>query len=86
MANEKKTEQQERSDVTQGKVIVHLPRALPQEEDAIFVSNGRENILVKKGVEVEVPYWAAQRLQQMEDAQRTAAAYERYSSEMASRV
>ena len=72
-------------DVEKLKVTVHLARPAPNEEDAIFVSNGRENVTVKKGMPVEVPYWVAIRLRQSEDEQEVAAAYERWSADMAGR-
>ena len=55
-------------DVEKLKVTVHLARPAPNEEDAIFVSNGRENVTVKKGMPVEVPYWVAIRLRQKLDS------------------
>lgn len=76
---------QEPIDVEKTMMTVHLPRPLPNEEDVIFVSNGRENVTVKKGMPVEVPYWVYLRLQQMEDAQAEALAYERWSADMAAR-
>ena len=72
-------------DVENLKMTVHLARPAPGEEDAIFVSNGRENVTVKKGMAVEVPYWVYIRLRQMEDAQIEAAAYENWSSKVAAR-
>lgn len=70
-------------DVENQMMTVVLPRPAPGEEDAIFVSNGRENVTVKKGMQVKVPYWVYIRLRQMLDSQEIAAAYERWSEEMA---
>ena len=67
---------QESFDVTQTKVKIHIPRALPGEETEMFFSNGRENVLVKKGVDVEVPYWVAERLRQKQAAEDVAYQYE----------
>lgn len=78
-------EQQEPIDVTEMMYTVRLPRALPGEEDCVFVSNGRENVTVKKGIPVEVPYWVYIRIMQSEDAQAEAVAYERWSNEQAVR-
>lgn len=73
----KETQQQKESiDVTQGKVRVMLPPARPGEETAVFVSNGRDNVLVRKGVEVDVPYWVAERLRQSRAAEEVAYRYE----------
>ena len=63
-------------DVTEGKVKIMLPRPRPGEETDLFVSNGRENVLVKKGVEVEVPYWVWDRLRQKDRAELVAYNYE----------
>lgn len=78
-------EEQEPIDVTEMTYKVRLPRALPGEEDCLFVSNGRENVTVKKGIWVDVPYWVYIRIQQSEDAQAEAVAYERWSNEQAVR-
>lgn len=78
--------QQEPIDVEQTKVMVFLPKPAPGEEDCVFVSNGRENVTVKKGMPVEVPYWVAIRLRQASDAEDEAARYERWSEEMAQRA
>ena len=63
-------------DVTEGRVKIMLPRARPGEETDVFVSNGRVNVLVKKGVEVEVPYWVWDRLRQKQAAEEVAYRYE----------
>lgn len=63
-------------DVTQTKVKIFIPRARPGEETDMFFSNGRENVLVKKGVEVEVPYWVADRWRQKQAAEDVAYKYE----------
>ena len=63
-------------DVTKLRVKVTTPRPRPGEETERFVSNGRENVLVKLGVEVEVPYWVAERLRQSDDAVTIAYNYE----------
>jgi len=63
-------------DVTQTRVKIIIPRARPGEETDMFFSNGRENVLVKKGVEVEVPYWVADRWRQKQAAEEAAYNYE----------
>lgn len=63
-------------DVTKTRVKIMLPRPRPGEETQRFFSNGRENVLVKCGVEVEVPYWVAERLRQSEAAEMRAYIYE----------
>lgn len=63
-------------DVTQTRVKIIIPRARPGEETDMFFSNGRENVLVKKGVEVEVPYWVADRWRQKQAAEEAAYKYE----------
>jgi len=73
-------------DVTKQKVRIHLERARAGEETEIWVSNGRENVLVKKGVDVDVPYWVWIRLMQREDAQQVAYNYEMASSERAANL
>ena len=62
--------------VKESRVKIKLERARPGEETDVFFSNGRENVLVKKGVEVEVPYWVAERYRQSEKAKDTAYKYE----------
>lgn len=62
--------------VKQTRVKIHIPRARPGEETDIFFSNGRENVLVKKGVDVEVPYWVAERWRQKQAAEDVAYQYE----------
>ena len=62
--------------VTEKRVKIRLERARPGEEQDVFFSNGRENVLVKKGVEVEVPYWVAERYWQSEKAKDKAYKYE----------
>lgn len=63
-------------DVTQQRVKIMLPRPRPGEETERFFSNGRENVLVKCGVEVEVPYWVAERWRQSQIAEQIAYNYE----------
>ena len=63
-------------DVTNQRVKIMLPRPRPGEETQRFCSNGRENVLVKCGVEVEVPYWVAERWRQSEAAELKAYNYE----------
>ena len=63
-------------DVRQTRVKIKLERARPGEETEVFVSNGRKNVQVLKGVEVEVPYWVADRLRQKEYAEERAYKYE----------
>ena len=63
-------------DVTKQRVKIMLPRPRPGEETQRFFSNGRENVLVKCGVEVEVPYWVAEIWRQSEMAEQRAYAYE----------
>lgn len=63
-------------DVRQTKVKIKLERARPGEPTEVFVSNGRQNVLVRKGVEVDVPYWVAERLRQKEYAEEVAYKYE----------
>lgn len=63
-------------DVTQTMVKVITPRPRPGEPTERFISNGRENVLLKLGVEVEVPYWVADRLRQANDAEEKAYKYE----------
>ncbi|MBQ9196899.1 MAG: hypothetical protein IJ157_06605 [Clostridia bacterium] len=75
-----KKEKQQIIDVTKTKVKIKLERPRPGEETEIFVSNGRENVLVKKGVEVSVPYWVFMILQQRDDAEIVAYNYENYSA------
>lgn len=70
------TEPMDNYDVTRERVKIFLPKPRPGEETARFVSNGRENVLVKMGVEVEVPYWVADRLQQSQKAEDVAYNYE----------
>lgn len=74
----KKTEQEtmQETDVTEGKVKIMIPRARPGEETDQFFSNGRENVLVKKGVEVEVPYWVGELWRQKQAAEEVAYRYE----------
>ncbi len=73
-------------DVTKQKVRMHLDRARPGEETEIWVSNGRENVLVKKGVDVDVPYWVWLRLMQREDAEKVAYDYETASAKRAESI
>ena len=63
-------------DVTQQRVKIMLPRPRPGEETERFFSNGRENVLVKCGVEAEVPYWVADRWRQSQIAEQIAYDYE----------
>lgn len=63
-------------DVTKQRVKIYIPRARPGEETDMYFSNGRENVLVKKGVEVEVPYWVAERWRQKQAAEEAAYRYE----------
>lgn len=63
-------------DVTKQRQRIMLPRPRPGEETQRFFSNGRENVLVKCGIEVDVPYWVADRLRQSEAAEMKAYAYE----------
>lgn len=77
-AKNKETEvtQETGIDVTTQRVKIMLPRPRPGEETQRFFSNGRENVLVKCGVEVEVPYWVAERWRQSEAAELKAYNYE----------
>lgn len=63
-------------DVTKTRVKIMLPRPRPGEERQRFFSNGRENVLVRCGVEVEVPYWVAELWAQSEAAELKAYNYE----------
>ena len=63
-------------DITETRVRIMIPRARPGEETDMFFSNGRQNVLVKKGVEVEVPYWVADRWRQKQAAEEVAYNYE----------
>lgn len=63
-------------DVTQTTVKVKLPRARPGEENFVFVSDGRKNLQVARGVEVDVPYWAWDRLRQSAFAEEMAYTYD----------
>ena len=83
---EPKRVEQDDIDVTKQKVRVHLDRARPGEETEIWVSNGRENVLVKKGVDVDVPYWVWLRLMQREDAEKVAYDYETASAKRAESI
>lgn len=71
-ANEKVLEK----DITETRVRIMIPRARPGEETDMFFSNGRQNVLVKKGVEVDVPYWVAERWRQKQAAEEVAYRYE----------
>ena len=71
-------------DVRKQRVKIMLPRPRPGEETQRFVSNGRENVLVKCGVEVPVPYWVAERLRQSEAAEMRAYKYETATENRAS--
>ena len=71
-------------DVRKQRVKIMLPRPRPGEETQRFVSNGRENVLVKCGVEVPVPYWVAERLRQSEAAEMRAYTYETATENRAS--
>lgn len=73
-------------DVTQTRVKVITPRPRPGEPTERFISNGRENVLLKLGVEVEVPYWVAERLRQSEDAEERAYYYETATERLASKI
>lgn len=73
---EKPAEQAASIDVTQTKVKMHLDRPRPGEEDFVWVSNGKRSVQIKKGVDVEVPYWAWMILKQSMDAQEKAYRYE----------
>lgn len=82
---ENSNEVQETSiDVRKQRVKIMLPRPRPGEETQRFVSNGRENVLVKCGVEVPVPYWVAERLRQSEAAEMRAYKYETATENRAS--
>lgn len=74
---------QETVDVTQQRVKIITPRPRPGEAKERFVSNGRENVLVKLGMEVEVPYWVADRLRQSDMAVEFAYRYEEASEKKA---
>ena len=84
--NEVQETVQEPIDVENTKMMVFLPKPAPGEEDCVFVSNGRENVTVKKGMPVEVPYWVWIRLRQASDSEDEAIRYERWSEEMAART
>lgn len=71
-------------DVRTKRVKIMLPRPRPGEETQRFFSNGRENVIVKCGVEVEVPYWVAERWRQSEDAELRAYNYETATEKRAS--
>ena len=73
-------------DVTKQRVKIITPRPRPGEAKERFVSNGRENVLVKLGMEVEVPYWVADRLRQSDLAQEFAYYYDEASSKKADKL
>ena len=81
---ENSNEVQASIDVRKQRVKIMLPRPRPGEETQRFVSNGRENVLVKCGVEVPVPYWVAERLRQSEAAEMRAYKYETATENRAS--
>lgn len=63
-------------DPAEVKVKLNTPRPRPGEETEIFISDGRRNVLVKLGMEVEVPMWVAERYWNMEKAEMLAYKYE----------
>lgn len=78
--------EEQETDVTKMRVKIMIPRARPGEETDMFFSNGRENVLVKKGVEVEVPYWVADRWRQKQNAEEVAYRYEMATEQRAEKL
>ena len=70
-------------DVTQTTVKVKLPRARPGEENFVFVSDGRKNMQIARGVDVDVPYWAWDRLRQSAFSEEMAYKYDTQIQERA---
>lgn len=56
-------------------VTIRLPRALPGEEDTLFVGVNGKGYRIKKGVEVEVPRSVAEVLRNSEAAKDAALRY-----------
>jgi len=57
------------------KVTIRLPRALPGEEDTLFVGVNGKGYRIKKGVDVAVPRSVAEVLRHSEDAKDAALRY-----------
>lgn len=73
-------------DVTSQRVKIITPRPRPGEAKERFVSNGRENVLVKLGMEVEVPYWVADRMRQSDQAVEFAYMYDEATTKKAAKL
>lgn len=61
------TEKTEKTENTVKKVKIRIPRTKADQEDK-FVSVNMETFIVKRGVEVEVPYYVAEQLRHEEEA------------------
>ncbi len=72
-------------DVENTMVTVKLERERPGEENKLFVSDGRRNWLISRGVEVDVPYAVFERLRDSEDAKLEAYRFEKGTSERTER-
>lgn len=90
MATKKETAAQEpmenqipEIDPAEVKVRINTPRPRPGEETELFISDGRRNVLLKLGMEVEVPMWVAERYWAKEKAEAIAYRYETESEKLA---
>ena len=68
-------------DVENTLVTVKLERERPGEDNKLFVSDGRRNWMISRGVEVDVPYAVFERLRDSEDAKLLAYRFEKSTSE-----
>ena len=68
-------------DVENTLVTVKLERERPGEDNKLFVSDGRRNWMISRGVEVDVPYAVFERLRDSEDAKLLAYRFEKATSE-----
>lgn len=63
-------------DITKAKFRVKLERSQNDEENAQYVCNGQRGVLVKRGVDVMVPFKVREALRMAEDARAKAVRYE----------